>query len=132
MEDAIYNGVKILFSEVQQLDCVQHVKQRDEMEILKMMDRKKCALREKMMAKKEVMLDIYGQRTGNLCKYGLAETSDKAEFCDKLNSLQWKWESCCKGFFDWFCENCKQKVIIRLYTQCAVDWMWVGSSIKTT
>ena len=40
MEDAIYNGVKILFPEAQQLYCVRHLKQRDEMQILKMMDRK--------------------------------------------------------------------------------------------
>ena len=31
MEDAIYNGVKILLPEAQQLYCVQHLKQQDEM-----------------------------------------------------------------------------------------------------
>ena len=62
MEDEIYNGVKILFPEAQQLYCVRHLKQRDEIQILKMMDRKNFTEREKMIAKKEVILDIYGQR----------------------------------------------------------------------
>ena len=111
MEDAIYNGVKILFPEAQQLYCFRHLKQRDEMQILKIMDRKKYTEKEKMMAKKEIILDIYGQRRGTLYKYGLAESSDEAEFCGKLDSLQQKCESRCKGFFDWFCGNRKQKFI---------------------
>ena len=90
MEDAIYNGVKIIFPEEQQLYCVRHLKQQDEMQILKMMDRKKCTKKEKMMAKKEIILDIYGQRRGTLYEYGLTESSDEAEFCGKLNSLQQK------------------------------------------
>ena len=90
MEDAIYNGVKILFPEAQQLYCVRHLKQRDEMQILKMMDRKKCTEKKKMMAKKELILDIYRQRRGTLYEYRLAESSDEAEFCGKLNSLQQK------------------------------------------
>ena len=85
MEDAIYNGVKILFPEAQQLYCFRHLKQRDEMQILKIMDRKKYTEKEKMMAKKEIILDIYEQRRGTLYKYGLAELSDEAEFCGKLN-----------------------------------------------
>ena len=32
------------------------------MQILKMMDRKKCTKKEKMMAKKEIILVIYGQK----------------------------------------------------------------------
>ena len=51
IEDAIYNGVQILFPEAQQLCCVRHLKQRDEIQILKMMDRKKCTEKEKMIAK---------------------------------------------------------------------------------
>ena len=76
-----------------------------------MMDRKKCTEGKKMMAKKEIKLDIYGQRRGTLYEYGLAESSDEEEFCGKLNSLQQKWESRCEGFFDWFCGNRKQKFI---------------------
>ena len=90
MEDAIYNGVKIIFPEEQQLYCVRHLKQQDEMQILKMINRKKCTKKEKMMAKKEIILDIYGQRRGTLCEYGLTESSDEAEFCGKPNSLQQK------------------------------------------
>ena len=60
------------------------------MQILKVMDRKKCTKKEKMMAKKEITLDIYGQRKGTLYKYDLAESSDEADFCGKLNSLQQK------------------------------------------
>ena len=110
-EDAIYNGVEILFTEAQQLYCVRHLKQLGEMQILKMMDRKKCTEKEKMMAKKEIILYIYGQKRGTLYEYGLAESSDEEEFCGKLNSLQRKWGSRCKGFFDWFCGNRKQKFI---------------------
>ena len=36
------------------------------MQILNKIDRKKCTKSEKMMAKKEIMLDIYGQRRGTL------------------------------------------------------------------
>ena len=60
------------------------------MQTLKMMDRKKCTEREKMMAKKEIMLDIYGQRRGTLYEYSLAKLSDEAEFCGKISSLQQK------------------------------------------
>ena len=111
MEDAIYNGVKILFPEAQQLYCVRHLKQQDEMQILKMMDRKKCTDKKKMMAKKEIILDIYRQRIGTLYEYRLAESSDEAEFCGKLNSLQQKWKANVKGFCDRFCGNRKQKFI---------------------
>ena len=41
-EYGIYNVVKILFADAQQLYCVRHLKQRDKMQFLKMMDRKKC------------------------------------------------------------------------------------------
>ena len=41
LEDAIYNGVKILFPEAQQLHCVRHLKQWDEMQIFKMMEKKR-------------------------------------------------------------------------------------------
>ena len=46
-----------------------------------------------MMAKKEIILDIYGQKRGTLYEYGLAASSDEAEFRGKLNSLQQKWGS---------------------------------------
>ena len=36
------------------------------MQILNKIDMKKCTKSENMMAKKESMLDIYGQRRGNL------------------------------------------------------------------
>ena len=61
-EDAIYKAVKIFVLEAQQLCCFQHLKHRYEMQILKMMDRKKCTKKEKMMAKKEIILVIYGQK----------------------------------------------------------------------
>ena len=135
MEDAIYNGVKILFPEAQQLYCVRHLKQQDKMQILKMMDRKKCTKKEKMMAKKEIILDIYGQRKGTLYKYGLAESSDEADFCGKLNSLQQKWESRCKGFFNRFCGNCKPKfinpVICSAHNGSNVDGLFYQNNIKS-
>ena len=85
-----------------------------------------------MMAKKEIMLDIDGERRGTLCEYGLAESSGEAEFRGKLNSLQQKWESYCEGFFDWFRGNLKQKFINSLICSARdgsnVD---MGSSIKT-
>ena len=79
MEDAIYNGVKILFPEKQKIH------NKFKMLILKMMGRKKCTKKEKKMTKKEIMLDIYGQRRSILYEYGLAESLDKTEFCAKLN-----------------------------------------------
>ena len=100
MEDAIYSGIKVIFPEAQQPSCIQHPKQRDEIQILKMMDTEKCAERETMMDKKEIMLDIYEQRRGALYKYGLAESLDKTEFSGKLNLLQQKRENRCTGFFD--------------------------------
>ena len=79
MEDPIYNGVKILFPEKQQID------NKFEMQILKMMGRKKCTKKEKKMTKKEIMLDICGQSRSILYEYGLAESLDKTEFCAKLH-----------------------------------------------
>ena len=90
IEDAVYNGVEILFTEAQHFYCVRHLKQWGEMQILKMMDRKKCTEKEKIMAKKEIILDVYGQKRDTLYEYGLAESSDETEFCGKLNSLQRK------------------------------------------
>ena len=54
MKDAIYRGIKVTFPEAQQPSCIRHPKQRDEMQILKMMGTKKCAERETMMAKKRL------------------------------------------------------------------------------
>ena len=78
MEDAIYNGGKILFPEKQQIH------NKFEMQILKMMGRKKCTKKEKKMTKKEIKY-IYGQGRSILYEYGLAESLDKTEFCAKLN-----------------------------------------------
>ena len=105
MKDAIYSGIKVIFPEVQQPSCIRHPKQLDEMQILKMMDTKKCAERETMMAKKEIMLDIYEQRRDAFYEYGPAESLDKTEFCGKLNSLHQKRENRCTAFFDWFLRN---------------------------
>ena len=58
-----------------------------------------------MMAKKEIILDIYGQKRGTLYEYGLAESSDEAEFCGNLNSLQQKWGSDVKSFSTGFVEK---------------------------
>ena len=65
-----------------------------------MTDRKKYTEEEKIIAKKQINLDIYRQKRGTLYEYSLAESSDEGEFCGKLNSLQQKWRSRCKGFFD--------------------------------
>ena len=50
-KDAIYSEIKVIFPEAKQPSCALHPKQQDEMQILKMMDTKKCAEREAMMAK---------------------------------------------------------------------------------
>ena len=125
----------MFFPEAQQLYCVRHLKQRDKMQILKMMDSKKCTEKEKMMAKKEIILDIYGQRKGTFYEYSLPESSDEAGFCGKLNSLQQKWENRCKGFFDWFCGNCKQKfvnsVICSAYDRSNVDGLFYQNDIES-
>ena len=102
MKDAISSGIKVIFPEAQQPSCIRHPKQQDEMQIVKMMDNKKCAERETMMTKKEIMLDIHEQRRDALYEYVLAESLDKTEFCGKLNSLQQKRENRSTAFFDWF------------------------------
>ena len=79
MEDAIYNGVKILFPEKQQIH------NKFEMQILKIIGRKKCTKKKKKMTKKEIILDKYGKRRSILYEYGPAESLDKTEFCAKLN-----------------------------------------------
>ena len=53
-EDAIYKAVKIFVLEAQQLCCFQHLKHRYEMQILKMMDRKKCTKKEKIWLKRRL------------------------------------------------------------------------------
>ena len=75
-----------------------------------------------MMAKKEIILDIYGQKRGTLYEYGLTESSDEAEFCGNLNSLQQKWGSRCKEFFDWICGNRKQKFINSIICSARDGW----------
>ena len=102
MKDAIYSGKKVIFPEAQQPSCIRHPKQWDEMQVLKMMDTKKCVERETMTAKKEIILDIYEQRRDAFYEYGLAESLDKTEYCGKLNSLHQKRENRCTTFFDWF------------------------------
>ena len=103
MKDAIYSGIKVIFPEAQQPSCIQHPKQRDEIQILKMMDTEKCAERETMVDKKEIMLDIYEQRRGALYDYSLAESLDKTEFCGKLNLLLQKRENRCTGSYRVVC-----------------------------
>ena len=44
----------------------------------------------KVNAKKDIIKDIYGQRKGGLCKYGLIEVTDEAELTAKLASLKSK------------------------------------------
>ena len=97
-----------------------------------MMDRKKCTEGKKMMAKKEIKLDIYGQRRGTLYEYGLAESSDEEEFCGKLNSLQQKGKAVVKDFSIGFVEIANKSLLIRSHDLLAMDRMWMDSSIKTT
>ena len=46
-----------------------------------------------------------------MCKYGLIEVTDEADFTGKLESLNSKWESHCAGCFDRFLRKRKQKMI---------------------
>ena len=133
MKDAIYSGIKVIFPEAQQPSCVQHLKQPDEIQILKMMDTEKYAEREKMMDKKEIMLDIYDQRRGALYEYGLAESLDKIEFCGKLNLLKTvvkNEKTVVQGFSIGFGEMIKW--LNWLYALLEMDRMLMCPLIKTT
>ena len=57
------------------------------MQILKMIVRKKCTKKEKMMAKQEIILDIYGQRRGTSSEYYLAESSVIQLIAAKMGKL---------------------------------------------
>jgi len=84
MEDAIYNGVKALFPDSQRLYCVRHLKQRDEVQIDKLMEKMKCSEREKIAAKNEILLDIYGQRRGTSYEYGSAVAKQKLDLVESV------------------------------------------------
>ena len=58
-----------------------------------------CTQKEKAKSKREILLDFYGEKKGSLYEFGLAEASDEHDFVTKLNLLQEKWESHCKGFY---------------------------------
>lgn len=107
MEDAIFNGVKVMFPNVEQLYCVRHLQQRDEIKISKMLEGKNVSEKEKHRAKREIVIDVYGQRIGDCYEYGLCEAKDETEFIAKLKEKEKRWESLCKGYFSWFWKNRK-------------------------
>ena len=111
MEDAIFKGVKVLFPNVKHLYCVRHLQKRDEIKISKLMEARNCSDKERNRAKREIIIDIYGQRKGDCYEYGLCEANDEKEFTSKLMSKEQKWETLCKGFFAWFCKNRKAHFI---------------------
>ena len=108
MEEAIYNGLSSLLPNVEKLHCVRHLKQRDEAQIIKILNKFNGTELQINKIKKDILDDIYGQRMGGVYEYGLTESTDKEEFLSKLESCKRKWNANCNGFYDWFIQNRNQ------------------------
>ena len=65
MEEAIYNRIKNIFANVDQLYCVRHLSQQDEKKLDSLLSKVKCSASQKKRGKIEVLKDIYGERQGN-------------------------------------------------------------------
>ena len=107
MESAVYNEFKRHNQELSRLVCVRHLKKRDEEKLFKLFQKTNQSSAQKYHSKAEVLNDIYGERTGNYYKYGLAESYDTDDFNAKLISLKKKWEALIPGFYGWFDINQK-------------------------
>ena len=81
------------------------------MQILKMMDRKKCTKKEKMMAKKEIILVIYGQKEAPYANMVQLNHQTRQNFVVNSTHCSKNGEADVKGFSTGFVEIAKQKFI---------------------
>ena len=82
------------------------------------------------MAKKEIILDIYGQKGGtNMVQLNL---QTRQNFVVNSTHCSKNGEADVKGFSIGFVEIAHKSLLIRLYALLAMNRMWMGSSIKTT
>lgn len=102
LESAIFNGFKNMIPTLSRLVCVHHLKKRDEVKLLKLLEKTGRSASEKKHALAEIIKDIYGSREGNYYEYGIAEASDAEDFKARLASLQSRWDILCPGFYTWF------------------------------
>ena len=92
MEDAIFNGMKIVFKDVERLVCVKHLSDRDKSKIGKLLAKTAQTGNDKVNSTKEIIADIYGKKYGKkygaIYEYGLADAANATDFENKLNSLR--------------------------------------------
>ena len=87
MEEAITNGFKRVIPNIKVLYCARNLKQRDKIKTDNLMEKVTASAAEKVLAKADILKDIYGERKGTTYDLGLAEAANDEDFLDKLNSL---------------------------------------------
>ena len=102
MENAIFNGLKTVFPNLESLRCVKHIGDRDKIKLKKLLSTVKADKVQKARIEFDIMTDIYGKNNGAVYELGLAEAVDSDDFDAKLSSLEHRWNGMCTGFFSWF------------------------------
>ena len=117
MEAAIFNGFQSVITKLSQLYCARHLQQRDEKAIDSCHQKSSIADNNKTSYKKEI---IYGKRTSDILKRGIADATDSDDFHAKLVTLEPRWKKLCPGFYNWFLTH-RKKEFLQSVIQSAKD-----------
>ena len=96
LDKAQCQGMKDILVSASSMWCIQHVKQRDAMQLENI-----CSAGDK----RRILADIYGSQNDILLQSRLADADDEDDFNIKLSSVKDIWEDIAPGFWDWFVKN---------------------------
>ena len=94
MDQAIKHGLTSIFSKAESLVYLQHVSERDNKKLDKLVA--------STLDKKRILGDIYGNQKNGFLQFGLTDPIDVFDFNVKLESLKSLWDSLVPGFHSWF------------------------------
>ena len=132
MENAIFNDLKAVFTNLQCLRNVKHIGDRDKIKLDKLLSTLKADHAQKATIKSEIIADIYGKNNGSVYELGLSEAVDSNDFDAKLLSLERRWDSMYLGFFHGFEVNGGIIFVSVSFNQLAQVQTWLAFTTKMT
>ena len=116
LEEALFQGFKVIIPTMQSLLCVKHMSDRDQKKLTSL----------KARVQKEIIADIYGINDGYTRELGLASAEDKEDFKIKLFSLKDEWKELASSFHDWI-----DSVIQSAKDGTSIDGLFYNNAIES-
>ena len=119
MDKAIAGGLGDIFCKADKLVCLQHLMERDSIQLTKMGTTKR--------GKDRIMADTYGSKQDRMLQFGLVDADDEDDFNIKLVSLQDVWEELVPGCHLWF-DRHRSQIVKETIAGKAKDRMGLGGN----